>query len=157
MGQLVVRVACGAHHCAALTAQGALFTWGGNGSGQLGHGDTAQLSRRRRVAALEREQVERVACGRVTRWRARRAVTHGWGSHEFGQLGVGGGEGAEQSGVTLLDAMRCALLPVPLPPPAGAVAWAEAACGEAPRHHHRRRGLYVGLPGGRPARPRRFG
>ena len=64
MGQLVVRVACGAHHCAALTAQGALFTWGGNGSGQLGHGDTAPLSRRRRVAALAREQVERVACGR---------------------------------------------------------------------------------------------
>ena len=44
---------------------------------------------------------------------------------------MGGGEGAEQSRVTLLDAMRCALLPVPLPPQAGAVAWAEAACGEA--------------------------
>ena len=94
MGQLVVRVACGAHHCAALTAQGALFTWGGNGSGQLGHGDTAPLSRRRRVAALAREQVERVACGR-SHMLARTAGgdLYGWGSHEFGQLGVGGGEG----------------------------------------------------------------
>ena len=64
MGQLVVRVACGARHCGAVTAEGILLTWGGNDSGQLGHGDTAQLSRRRRVAALAREQVVLVACGR---------------------------------------------------------------------------------------------
>ena len=44
-------------HCDAVTADGSLFTWGGNDSGQLGHGDTARLSRRRRVAALAREQV----------------------------------------------------------------------------------------------------
>ena len=37
--------------------------------------------------------------------------------------------------VTLLDAMRCALMPVPVPPPSGAVAWGQAACGEVHSAH----------------------
>ena len=36
---------------------------------------------------------------------------------------------------TLLDAMRCALMPVAVPPPSGAVAWGEAACGEVHSLH----------------------
>jgi alpha-tubulin suppressor-like RCC1 family protein len=172
MGQLVVRVACGARHCGAVTAEGILLTWGGNDSGQLGHGDTAQLSRRRRVAALAREQVVLVACGRShTLARTAGGALYAWGSHEFGQLGLGGdhhgqlalggggpnGEssargstadvlaapggasigGASIEGASIgppaprLDAMRRALMPVDVPRPSGAVAWGEAACGEA--------------------------
>ena len=37
--------------------------------------------------------------------------------------------------VTLLDAMRCALMPVAVPPPSGAVAWGQAACGEVHSAH----------------------
>ncbi|XP_028277552.1 alsin isoform X2 [Parambassis ranga] len=33
----VVRLAAGAHHCLALTAQSQVFSWGSNNSGQLGH------------------------------------------------------------------------------------------------------------------------
>ena len=144
MGLLVLHVACGARHCAVVTTDGSLFTWGHNDSGQLGHGDTARLSRRRRVAALARDEVARVACGRShTLARTAGGALYAWGSHEFGQLGLGEAPPGETRcadvltsprasfGPDVLDAMRCALMPVAVPPPSGAVAWGEAACGEA--------------------------
>mmetsp|Transcript_30538 Transcript_30538/g.90685 ORF Transcript_30538/g.90685 Transcript_30538/m.90685 type:complete len:82 (+) Transcript_30538:186-431(+) len=37
-GQRVVAVSAGASHSLALTADGAFWSWGGGGEGQLGHG-----------------------------------------------------------------------------------------------------------------------
>ena len=38
-GQRVVAVSAGQHHSLALTADGAVFTWGAGGLGRLGHGE----------------------------------------------------------------------------------------------------------------------
>ena len=45
----VVSVAAGDDYSLALTAEGALFSFGGGWSGQLGHGDTVNQSRPKRV------------------------------------------------------------------------------------------------------------
>jgi hypothetical protein len=37
--EVIVQIACGAHHCLALAQQGALFAWGHNKAGQLGFKD----------------------------------------------------------------------------------------------------------------------
>ena len=130
MGMLVVQVACGAKHCAVVTDDGALFTWGDSECGQLGHGDRSRLTRRRRVASLAGSKVTAAACGRNHTL----AVTadgelYAWGSHEFGQLGLGDPP-ADGGGV--LDAMRCAPTPHALPPPPGGVgAWRGTASGLA--------------------------
>ena len=52
MGVAIRALACGADHCAAVTDDGGLLTWGESTHGQLGHGDRGRLERRRRVLAL---------------------------------------------------------------------------------------------------------
>ncbi|MES1909747.1 MAG: hypothetical protein MHM6MM_002442 [Cercozoa sp. M6MM] len=58
-----VGVAAGAFHSAARCADGALYTWGDNQHGQLGHGTSRTVSRPERVQALECMDVLSVECG----------------------------------------------------------------------------------------------
>ena len=37
-GKQVVHIACGTAYCAAVTDEGALYTWGSGEKGRLGHG-----------------------------------------------------------------------------------------------------------------------
>ena len=123
MGICVVHVACGLKHCAVVSDDGTLYTWGDNEYGQCGHGDRARLSRRRPVISLS-VSVATVACGRAhTAVCSRAGELFCCGSNERGQLGVG--EDSE-----LLDSMRCLVFPPSIiaPPPAGFTA---VACGEA--------------------------
>lgn len=126
-GVLITAVACGASHAGAVSDAGALYTWGSSPHGQLGHGDRATLSRRRRVVGLMLHRVVGVACGRAhTLALTAAGELFACGSNEMGQLGLtdlpAGG----------LDAMRCALSPIPLAPPGGGCeGWAAVACGEA--------------------------
>jgi hypothetical protein len=56
----VVQVACGPHHCCALTADGTAYTWGAGGYGRLGHLDQADQWRPK---ALPNVLFRSVACG----------------------------------------------------------------------------------------------
>ena len=56
-------VAAGSSHSLALTAEGALFSFGRGDYGQLGHGDTANQQQPKRVVALAKERVVGVAAG----------------------------------------------------------------------------------------------
>jgi len=47
-----VRIGMGLQHCAGLTTAGTIFTWGANGSGQLGHGGTTAVSSPVQVGSL---------------------------------------------------------------------------------------------------------
>ena len=53
----VVSVAACNNHSLALTTEGALFSFGHGANGQLGHGDTANQLRPKRVTALTMESV----------------------------------------------------------------------------------------------------
>ena len=59
----VVSVAAGSNHSFVLSAEGALFSFGFGAYGQLGHGDTANQLRPKRVAALAKERVVSMAAG----------------------------------------------------------------------------------------------
>jgi alpha-tubulin suppressor-like RCC1 family protein len=82
----------GEYHVAALTADGAVFTWGDGEFGQLGHGEpTGQgLTRPTRVRGLESIRIVSLACGAFhsvvvavdrTVWT--------WGNGSVGSLGMG--------------------------------------------------------------------
>jgi alpha-tubulin suppressor-like RCC1 family protein len=60
----IIHVACGGAHTAAVTSNGALFTWGWGLYGQLGHGpDIKELTRPKDVAELHGIFVAQVSCG----------------------------------------------------------------------------------------------
>ena len=56
-------MAAGGGHSLALTAEGALFSFGLGEYGQLGHGDAANQLQPKRVVALAKERVVGVAAG----------------------------------------------------------------------------------------------
>mmetsp|Transcript_20811 Transcript_20811/g.25240 ORF Transcript_20811/g.25240 Transcript_20811/m.25240 type:complete len:155 (+) Transcript_20811:108-572(+) len=91
---LIVRIACGKDHAAAITRGGLLYVWGKGYSGQLGLNDRND----RNVPTLlafkyphaDRDVVSRVACGdehTVVITKSGRACSFGKGSH--GRLGLG--------------------------------------------------------------------
>jgi alpha-tubulin suppressor-like RCC1 family protein len=87
-GLVFVNVSLGARHSAAVTADGALYTWGAGHDYQLGHGDNRCIATPTRVAFFAGETVRTVACGRLMTV----AVTVGnavytWGDGARGVLG----------------------------------------------------------------------
>ena len=62
-GQRVVAVSLGQNHSLALTADGALWSWGNGGYGQLGHGDLQSQLLPKKIEALAGQRVEAVSAG----------------------------------------------------------------------------------------------
>ena len=78
----------GIAHSAAITANGDLYTWGNNTSGQLGHGDNSTRTTPAKVTVLP--NVAAVSLGGAHS----AAITangdlYTWGNNDFGQLGLG--------------------------------------------------------------------
>ncbi len=87
----LVQLECGAHHCAAVAADGTLWTWGSGAFGQLGHGGRMSEALPRRVGgALTGVRVLRVACGGHTLALGAGGELYAWGNGKHGQLGHGG-------------------------------------------------------------------
>ena len=89
-GQSVIAVSAGAMHSLALTAEGAVWSWGEGCYGQLGHGDQQQQLLPKKIEALVGQRVVAVSagCGHSV------ALTTGgaawsWGFGYAGQLGHG--------------------------------------------------------------------
>lgn len=88
-------VACGWDHTLAIRSDGTLWSWGDNGAGELGVGDTRERTTPTRVSAAG--GWSDVSCG----WDHSAAVKKdgtlwAWGTNDHGQLGIGrlGGERA---------------------------------------------------------------
>ena len=62
-GQRVVAVSAGAFHSLALTADGAVWSWGNGVYGKLGHGDTQAQLLPKKVEALADQRVVAVSAG----------------------------------------------------------------------------------------------
>lgn len=84
----IVAVSLGWDHACAISSSGALFSWGANPFGQLGHNDELSRSVPTRVEALAKRTVSQVDCG----WSFTVCVTddssvYSWGVATAGQLG----------------------------------------------------------------------
>ncbi|XP_065327503.1 E3 ISG15--protein ligase HERC5-like [Pelmatolapia mariae] len=85
-----VSISCGKDHTAALTKDGAVFTFGSGQYGQLGHNSLQNEPRPRLVAELWGAKVTKVACGSYhTLVLTESKKVYSFGCNEQGQLGRG--------------------------------------------------------------------
>jgi alpha-tubulin suppressor-like RCC1 family protein len=98
LGDLVIiMVACGDAHSAALTSDGLVLTWGGGGCGQLGHPDTTLMPKDEdgcpfqpepRVVESLNVSVRHICCGKAhTVAVTEEGLLYTWGAGACGQLG----------------------------------------------------------------------
>ncbi|CAE7237268.1 UVR8 [Symbiodinium sp. CCMP2592] len=88
-GQKVVAVAAGYWHTAVITESGELWTWGYNGDGELGVGDTTSRHAPVCVSVNGQKIVAVAAGGGYTAAITESGELWTWGCNDDGQLGVG--------------------------------------------------------------------
>lgn len=86
----LIGVSAGANHSLALKSDGSLWSWGGNFSGQLGHGDTSSQTVPTRLLNLKLSQDDSDSDG----------ISDSWEKFYFGNLGQGSGGIYTVGGVT---------------------------------------------------------
>lgn len=108
---LIVAIAAGGSHSAALSAAGELFTWGNGASGQLGHGSCKSEWVPRHVTFFRAVALASVKCGAQHTVAVSRAGTvYTWGRGLEGQLGTGDA-GLASSSVMTTESKPTAELP----------------------------------------------
>ncbi|KAG8176599.1 hypothetical protein JTE90_026848 [Oedothorax gibbosus] len=97
-GKEVVDIACGGAHSACITSSGELYTWGKGRYGRLGHGDSEDQLKPKRVELLVNYNVTDVACGSgdaQTLCITDNDCVWSWGDGDYGKLGRGGSDGCK--------------------------------------------------------------
>ena len=99
----VVYAAAGGRHTLCITADGSLFSWGGNDSGQLGVGDPENKHAPTLVTQLQGKRVVHVAAGEMhTICSTADGSVFTWGAGHSGKLGLGDGEESDKLLPTLV-------------------------------------------------------
>jgi len=89
-GRRVVAVSAGGHHSLALTADGAVCSWGDGAYGRLGHGDEQDQLLPKKIETFTGRRVVTVSAGaRHSLATTADGAAWSWGSGGFGQLGHG--------------------------------------------------------------------
>ncbi|CAG9815802.1 unnamed protein product [Phaedon cochleariae] len=94
----IIDIECGSTYSAAISANGALFTWGKGYYGRLGHGTCEDCLVPTMVAGLAGQHVVKVACGSGdahTLCVTSQGRVYSWGDGDYGKLGRGGSEGSK--------------------------------------------------------------
>ncbi|CAG9310177.1 unnamed protein product [Blepharisma stoltei] len=84
-------ISCGFEHCAAVSRDGKVFTWGYGSSGCLGHGDTNSYTTPTLINSLFQENISYLECGGY----------HNVALSEIGQVWVWGRNDVHQLGISL--------------------------------------------------------
>ena len=88
--ETVASVACGGKHCAAVTHDGKVYTWGTGFCGQLGHGNGESKAAPTLVEGLAGVAVKEVSCGETHNVAlSADGSVYVWGLDVEGQLGLG--------------------------------------------------------------------
>ena len=93
-GQRIVAVSAGLHHSLALTADGAIWSWGMGACGKLGHGDEQEQLLPKKVEAFVGRRAVAVSAAVSAAGSQSLALTAdgavwSWGSGDVGKLGHG--------------------------------------------------------------------
>ena len=89
-GQRVVTVSAGQYHSLAITADGAVWSWGGGASGKLGHGDEQRRLLPKKVEVFAGQRVIVVSAGQQHSLALTAdGAVWSWGYGEYGRLGHG--------------------------------------------------------------------
>lgn len=89
----IVKIALGEVHAAAVTEQGALFTWGENAYGRLGLGDTKRRHEPELVRSIAVQHVTEVSLGsKHSACLTDKGHMYTWGGGSYGRLGHGSSE-----------------------------------------------------------------
>ena len=89
-GERAVSVSAGCGHSLALAADGAVWSWGGGGSGRLGHGDAQTEWQPKKIEAFAGQRVVAVSAGDGhSLARTADGAVFTWGKGEAGCLGHG--------------------------------------------------------------------
>eukprot|EP00656_Telonema_subtile_P046328 TRINITY_DN5272_c0_g1_i1.p1 TRINITY_DN5272_c0_g1~~TRINITY_DN5272_c0_g1_i1.p1 ORF type:complete len:1086 (+),score=432.55 TRINITY_DN5272_c0_g1_i1:162-3419(+) len=92
-GKLIVEIAAGTAHSAAVSSTGDVYTWGYGGNGRLGHDDYHNQEEPRLVKTLrgmDRKVIVKIACGDShTACVSDDGKMVVWGKGKYGQLGMG--------------------------------------------------------------------
>ena len=89
-GRRVVVVSAGGPHSIAITADGAVWSWGYGVSGQLGHGDEQNQLLPKKVEAFAGQRVVAVSASRSHNFALTAdGAVWSWGGEDFGKLGHG--------------------------------------------------------------------
>lgn len=94
----IIDVVCGGTYSAAISSNGALYTWGRGNFGRLGHGNSEDCSLPTMVEALSEQHIVRVACGSGdahTLCVTNNGKVYSWGDGDYGKLGRGGSDGSK--------------------------------------------------------------
>lgn len=94
----IIDIDCGGTYSAAISINGALYTWGRGNFGRLGHGTNDDCSVPTMVAGLSEQHIVRVACGSGdahTLCVTNQGKVYSWGDGDYGKLGRGGSDGSK--------------------------------------------------------------
>ena len=87
--QHVIQVSCATWHTAAITQDGAVFTWGNGTNGKLGHSDEEDQLKPKKIEELEYKVIQ-ISCGDFhTAVLDENGIIYTWGEGNYGQLGHG--------------------------------------------------------------------
>ncbi|XP_032831091.1 RCC1 and BTB domain-containing protein 1 isoform X1 [Petromyzon marinus] len=88
--KFVVNIACGQTSSMIVLDKGQVYSWGYNGNGQLGLGNTMNQPTPCRLVSLQGICIVQVVCGYAhTIALADDGSVHAWGANSYGQLGIG--------------------------------------------------------------------
>lgn len=90
IGINVRQIACGGQHCAIVTIDGRVLTWGKGSYGRLGHGHLNPLQTPTIVLALSELFITTINCGfAFTSAITKEGHLYSWGANDNGRLGLG--------------------------------------------------------------------
>lgn len=90
IGIQVKQISCGGQHCAIVTNDGKVLTWGKGSYGRLGHGNLNPIESPTEVQSLVDLFITKVTCGfAFTSAITKEGSIYSWGANENGRLGLG--------------------------------------------------------------------
>ena len=101
---VVVQVSSGARHSAAVTADGALYTWGSGTDGKLGHGNTESTYKPKVLSGVSKAVHVACASSHTIAIAENGSKVYSWGGGSYGKLGHG--NTSSHDAPTVIEALK---------------------------------------------------